>query len=114
MITDTTGIVAKRLRMARAEANLTQEDMAKKAGLSPHIVFNLETGRKKITVDYLVSMAIATGKPVSWFFEDIQEYLPVDSARSLRSANRDLPPEAAKELVDFVRYVMEKYGKEGT
>lgn len=103
--------VGKRVRQARlmADPSLSQEDIGKVWGMVQSAVSALERGERPTTIQEIERIAAYFDRPPLWFFgDDVQ----ID-VRSLRSTNRDLPPEAAKELVDFVRYVMEKYGKEG-
>jgi transcriptional regulator with XRE-family HTH domain len=97
-------LCAKRLRMARAEANMSQEDVAAKAGISPHMLLNMESGTRPINAARIAKVAAVFGKPIEWFLSESGD------VAHMRSGYRDLPPEAYEEIVDFIRAVMTKYG----
>lgn len=58
-----------RLRAARAEADLTQRDVAKALGKSPSYVAKCETGERRIDVVELLQFARAYRKPLSYFVD---------------------------------------------
>lgn len=57
-----------RLAQARAEAGLTQEELAQKAGCSVFSIGKYERGERSPRGPRLRRIARATGKPVEWFF----------------------------------------------
>lgn len=81
--------VGRRLRQARTEAELTQQQLASKVGLSRASVANIEAGRQPFLLHTLNSFAAALEvKP--------QSLLPDDGAQA---ADLELPVE--KELEDL-------------
>jgi transcriptional regulator with XRE-family HTH domain len=103
-------IIGKRVRRARQDADLSQEDLGKKAGLPLWKISDIELGKMRVMVIDLKAIAVALGKDESWFLSDQEG--PIPPPRTLRSRARDLPPQALQELVDFVGYIMEKYESE--
>ena len=51
--------LGKRIRKERVDANMTQEELAKKAGISPPFVGHIERGTRKASVDTLVRLCNA-------------------------------------------------------
>jgi transcriptional regulator with XRE-family HTH domain len=63
--------LASRIRQARLEAGLSQEQLARELGCSPGTVFRNETGRtKQISFERLVSIAKVTGQPLEYFMDE--------------------------------------------
>ena len=53
--------IGKRIKIARIKADMKQEHLAEKSGLSPTHVSNVETGTTKVSLSALVSLANALG-----------------------------------------------------
>lgn len=56
--------IGKRIKIARIKADLKQDRLAEKAGLSPTHVSNVETGTTKVSLTSIVSLANALGVTV--------------------------------------------------
>lgn len=61
-------IVSKRIKVARAEQDLSQADLAEMLHLSPQNIAKWESGEINIGVDSLERIALALEKPIEWFF----------------------------------------------
>lgn len=59
-----------KVRKAREDAGLTQEQLAEQCGVTVNSVGHYEGGRAVPKVDTLERIAAATGKPLAWFFQD--------------------------------------------
>ena len=57
-----------RLKVARAEADLTQEELAKRIGVSRQTINAVESGRYVPSTVLALKMAQVFGKPVEEFF----------------------------------------------
>lgn len=58
-----------RLREARKEASLSQEEVATALGVRQKFVSKIETGERRIDPVELDELARLYGKPVIWFLE---------------------------------------------
>ena len=58
------------LKQARAEAELTQREVAKKLGRSHNFITKVESGQRRIDVVELKALAKVYRKPVSFFLAD--------------------------------------------
>lgn len=61
-------ILSQRLKQARLEAGLKQEDLAKCLGVPISAVSILEAGNRKLDVLELLKVAKLYSKPVEWFY----------------------------------------------
>jgi len=64
--------IGRRIRLARAEAGITQEELSKRSGISRQVIYRLETGIKETTIYDIMKVATAVGKPIEYFFQDIE------------------------------------------
>lgn len=62
--------VGKRIQMARVMANMSQEKLAARLGLSFQQVQKYEKGTNRCAPSRLSVIAKAVGKPVAWFFDE--------------------------------------------
>lgn len=56
--------IGKRIKIARIRANLTQETVAEKIGITPQHVSNIETGNSSVSLTTLVAIANLLGVSV--------------------------------------------------
>ena len=61
--------LTKKLKQARQDAGLKQEDLAKCLDIPISAVSILESGNRKLDVLELVKIADLYGKPIEWFFK---------------------------------------------
>lgn len=101
--------VGQRVRQTRVLANLSQDDLAAKVGLSQWQISATENGARPTPIGELKIIADVLNTTVVRFVAD--EPSPPSGVRSLRSPNRDLPPEAYEEIANFIRWVESKYSK---
>jgi transcriptional regulator with XRE-family HTH domain len=59
-----------RLRQARHDAKLTQEEVGERLGIRQNLVSKMELGERRLDPVELARFAAAYGKPVTWFLED--------------------------------------------
>jgi Zn-dependent peptidase ImmA (M78 family)/DNA-binding XRE family transcriptional regulator len=62
--------LGRRIADARAEAGLTQADLAAGIGLERTALVRMESGERKVSATELVAIAGALGRPVDWFFTE--------------------------------------------
>jgi transcriptional regulator with XRE-family HTH domain len=61
--------IAKRLRVARIAAGVTQSRAAEHVGVTFQQLQKYETGTNRVTAGSLKLLAQIYGRPVAWFFE---------------------------------------------
>lgn len=59
--------IGKRLKQAREEARLTQEEMGSVLGIERAAYANIETGRSLLTIEHLLKLPDTLYKPVTYF-----------------------------------------------
>jgi transcriptional regulator with XRE-family HTH domain len=74
--------VAARIRQLRLEKGLTMSALAGKSGLSQAYLSRVESHKASITLASLDRLAAALGVPVSVFFEDQAERIPISVFRA--------------------------------
>lgn len=93
------GTVARRIRDVRTASNLSQRQLADRAGLKASQIFELETGASNITLRTLTRIAVALAVPPRELLPDAQAR-PVSRHELERLAT--LCTELARELGTFV------------
>lgn len=106
--TDIITTVGRRLRQARLERKLTQEQLGKMIGYSEETIANYERGRRHISLDDLNKIAQVLDKPLAFFITEpdtvqaaafslkellarsIEEFLPVRAIPFFREPGRCL------------------------
>ena len=65
--------VARRIKVARAERDISQAHLAEMLEVSSQNVTKWESGEINLGVDTLERIANALGKPIEWFFEPFEQ-----------------------------------------
>lgn len=65
--------VSRQIRQARAEAGLTQEQLAERCGVTLRGLQAWEQATRTPRMDGLAALAVALSKPVAYFFEPLEE-----------------------------------------
>lgn len=66
----TATVIARNIRIAREEADLTQKALADSLGLASHsAVSDMESGSRRVSAGDLAGIAKATGKTLDYFFD---------------------------------------------
>lgn len=91
-----------RIRRAREQQGLSQEELAAEMGLGQRAISELENGKRRLTVAEVPDMARILDVPVLYFFGD---YLtPTDLDIALLEHFHNLPStDAQKTVVEIVR-----------
>ena len=63
--------LAKRIMLARVNADLRQQDLAERVGVHRSAVAQWETGRTEPSASKLFAIARATNQPLDWFAEGL-------------------------------------------
>ena len=103
---DTNLLIAQRIKAARLQRNLTQQDLADKLGKTSAAISDLERGKTQISASDLVILADLLVKPVEYFYgedfsgEDIQDII---------SLIRRMPPESRKEQLPMMTTMLSMF-----
>ena len=78
--------VGERVRIARNMAGLSQIALANRLDITFQQLQKYEKGVNRISASRLHMIALATHKPVEWFFEGLEQNLPDEAGSSLEQA----------------------------
>ena len=79
--------VGRRVKVARLAAEISQEAMGAKLGVTFQQVQKYENGKNRISASRLFRIAVMTGQPVEWFFSDVPDSMR-KAASSCRPSSR--------------------------
>lgn len=114
---------AEKLKKLRIERSMTQQDLAKVLKVSPSTIGMYEQGRRQPDLDTLITLSaffnvsmdklVGTNNENS-YREEVNNKNDKEPTIALHNENgydENLPPEAKKELEDFIEFLKHKYGK---
>jgi transcriptional regulator with XRE-family HTH domain len=90
-----------RVRQLREHKEMTQEDLATKAGITWHFVSSIERGIKTGTLETLAAIAAALDVTLSELFLDVDRPLPRESNR-ITTALAGRSPEVQRAVLRIV------------
>ena len=101
---------ASRLRALRKERGLTLQQLAKHFGMSHSTLSIYETGSRKPDMEMLKKLSDFFGVSVDYLIGESPVRDKEETVILNKSINMpELPPEAYKELEDFIEYLRKKY-----
>lgn len=101
---------ASRLRALRKERGLTLQQLAKHFGMSHSTLSKYETGSRKPDMEMLKKLSDFFGVSVDYLIGESPVRDKEETVILNKSMNMpELPPEAYKELEDFIEYLRKKY-----
>ena len=105
--------IGARIREARMKAGLTQAEVAKLLGVSPHSVWSWESGRLKPNHGHLVELAYRCGVSTDWLLgrDVVEAEVLKEMNASFREAVAGLPLEDLESIWEFIRFVRERRRK---
>jgi transcriptional regulator with XRE-family HTH domain len=65
--------VAKRMRLRRNLLGLSQDELARRLGLTPQLIQKYEAGETRISASRLYSIAGQLAVPITWFFDELED-----------------------------------------
>ena len=92
--------VAKRLRLRRNLLDLSQDDLARRLGLTSQLIQKYEAGETRISASRLYEIAAQLAVPITWFFDELQE-----------ATRRSIQPNQGSE-VDWSELVTKRESRE--
>lgn len=107
MTTDLTTLAA-RTRFARKNAGLTQEDLAKKLGVSQGTITHIESGRNKETI-HIIALARLLGVRAEWLATGEGDMFDGWPFKDISKAEFErLPAEAREDIADYIQMKISK------
>ena len=98
-MTDENILIAQRIRAARLQRNLTQQDMADKFKKTSAAISDIERGKTQITASDLLIFAELLIKPIEYFYgEDFGD----PEIEDLIALMRKLPPEMRRQQLPIM------------
>lgn len=91
--------LGERVRKARRDAQLKQDELAEKLGISQGVISNVETGVSTIDVPDLAKWARALEKPIMYFY--------LDDTLSLEQRTSAVLSMFPEDRLDFVLIMLE-------
>ena len=65
--------VGRRLRLRRNLLDLSQDELARRLGLTAQLIQKYEAGETRISASRLYDVAAQLAVPITWFFEELAE-----------------------------------------
>jgi transcriptional regulator with XRE-family HTH domain len=65
--------VARRLRLRRTILDLSQDDLARRLGLTSQLIQKYEAGETRVSASRLYEIAAQLAVPIHWFFEELED-----------------------------------------
>jgi transcriptional regulator with XRE-family HTH domain len=65
--------VGKRLRLRRNLLGLSQDELARRLGLTSQLIQKYEVGATRISASRLYGIAVQLAVPITWFFDELQD-----------------------------------------
>ena len=93
--------VGQRIVVRRRQHNLTQEQLAQRAGCSPNTVIAVESGKRNVTVRNLALLSSALGVPFAELFVENSEHGNRASSGALAKLSVEL--QAAKSIIETMQ-----------
>ncbi len=91
-------VIARRLAMAREDADLVKTEVAEKLGITKQGYTPYERGEHSFTVGEVMKLARITGRPVEWFLDLKCNDLSEDEQRVLQPF-RQIKNKALRQMV---------------
>ena len=109
-------MIGDRLKSLRKQANLTQQELADKLQITRSALSLYETKKREPDNATIETFADFFNVTTDYLFGRVDKpnqtrELPQTVAPYLPEGFDELSPEAKKEVLDFIDYVMVKYGK---
>jgi transcriptional regulator with XRE-family HTH domain len=96
-------LIAQRIRAARLQRNLTQQDMADKFSKTSAAISDIERGKTQITAADLIIFADLLIKPIEYFYgEDFGD----QEIEDIIALIRRLPPEMRKQQLPLMTMML--------
>ncbi|HVV82899.1 MAG TPA: helix-turn-helix transcriptional regulator [Kofleriaceae bacterium] len=97
-----------RLRALRDAANVTQEDLGRRAKLSPKFISAIENGHTNPSIGAVARLSAALGLPLTAFFSEDPPGEVVDDVMAMAALLASRPAPARRRALKIVRALFEE------
>lgn len=105
-MTDNNIFIAQRIRAARLQRNLTQQDLADKLNRTAAAISDIERGKTQITANDLITFSELLGKPIEFFFG---EDFGGDDIADISAVIRRLQPDLRKQQLPMLMMMLRMF-----
>jgi transcriptional regulator with XRE-family HTH domain len=81
--------VGKRLRLRRNLLGLSQDELARRLGLTSQLIQKYEAGETRISASRLYDIAGQLAVPITWFFDELEDRRPTSAKSEQSSQGQD-------------------------
>ena len=108
--------IGGRIREARTKVGLTQAEVARLLGVSPHSVWSWENAKTQPNHEHLMELASRCEVSTDWLLgRDVVEAEVLEKMNpSFREAVAGLPAEEVESIWEFIRFVRERHRRRMT
>ena len=99
--------LGKRIKAAREQAGLTQEDLADRLGMSTTHISVIERGVKPPKLDTFVRIANVLNVSADNLLQDVVDNSQLSAANELASSIMQLPPQERTKILNAIRALTE-------
>lgn len=113
-MTDEDRAIGARVREARTMAGMRLEDLAAAIGVTHQQLQKYEVGINRINITALRRLAEAQNRPITWFFDQDSDPVPIELDHALReilATCRELPVPLRAHLLDHAKTLREVAAK---
>ncbi|MGB9804204.1 LexA family protein [Desulfofundulus sp.] len=109
--------IGKRIKMAREERGMTQEQLGEKLGFTKTAINLYEKGKRRVSIDDLKRISHILGKPLSFFLGEtlspmetissliqkpLVEFLPIKQVPLLSTIRAGTPPYTKADIIGYI------------
>jgi transcriptional regulator with XRE-family HTH domain len=107
-------LVSTRLKQAREEAGLTQEELATRLGITQVGYSGLERGRTLVSLETLAEVCRVVGKPITFFtgMGEVEMEGVSPATRELVGIMENLPDREKRAILGYARFVAQEGAQE--
>ena len=102
--------IGSRIKEARTKVGLTQGQLSKLVGVSPHAVWCWESGKMKPSHEHLLELAYRCEVSTDWILgrDVVEAELLKEADVSFSNVVSGLPMEDIDSIMEFIRFVRER------
>ena len=101
-------IIVKRIKQARLERSLTQQDLAECLDRTASAISDLERGKVQISASDLYKLSKYLNKPIEYFYGD---YFIDDDIQDLISIIRRMDPDIRENVIPVIKIIIQAQQK---